>query len=46
MKTDQRKNCGGQEENVKGEKAAIYGLAVSKDDPILSITKDSYLKQF
>jgi D-alanyl-D-alanine dipeptidase len=31
---------------VKGERAAIYGLAVSKDDPILSITKDSYLKQF
>jgi D-alanyl-D-alanine dipeptidase len=31
---------------VKGEKAAIYGLAVSKDNPILSITKDSYLKQF
>ena len=31
---------------VKKQKAAIYGLAVSKDDPILSIDKDSYIKNF
>jgi D-alanyl-D-alanine dipeptidase len=31
---------------VKGEKHAIYGLAVNKDDPILSMDKATYLKQF
>ena len=31
---------------VKGEKFAKYGLAVSKDDPILSMNKEEYLKQF
>ncbi|MES2214787.1 MAG: M15 family metallopeptidase [Pseudomonadota bacterium] len=31
---------------VNGEKEAIYGLAVSPDDPILSIDKASYLKSF
>jgi D-alanyl-D-alanine dipeptidase len=31
---------------VKGKKHAIYGLAVQKDDPILSINQDAYLAQF
>lgn len=31
---------------VKGQKYAIYGLVVDKNDPILSINKDAYLKQF
>lgn len=31
---------------VKKQKAAIYGLAVPKDDPILSIDKETYLKSF
>jgi zinc D-Ala-D-Ala dipeptidase len=31
---------------VKREKQAIYGLATKKDDPILSIDKETYLKGF
>jgi D-alanyl-D-alanine dipeptidase len=31
---------------VKKQKAAIYGLACAKDDPILSIDKETYLKNF
>lgn len=31
---------------VKGEPNAIYGLVVPKDDPILFIKKESYLKDF
>lgn len=32
--------------SVKGEKAAIYSIADNKDDPILKIKKEDYLKGF
>jgi len=31
---------------VKGKKNALYGLSITKDDPILRITKDKYFKDF